>query len=57
MKAQMKHTCDGIIDVECFGGGADTGFVIMATGPVPIAVNCGQSNIILHSQTKESTEE
>ena len=57
MKSQINQFCEGIIGVECFGGGADVGFIFHATVSIPIAVNSEQSNIILHSQTKEDIEE
>lgn len=57
MKSLINQFCEGIIGIECGGGGADAGFVFYATGPIPIAVNSEQSNIILHSQTKEDIEE
>lgn len=57
MKSLINQFCEGIIGIECGGGGADTGFIFHATGPIPIAVNSEQSNIILHSQTKEDIEE
>lgn len=42
---------------ESGGGGASTGFVLIASGKVATAVNCKQGDIILHSQTEESIEE
>ena len=56
MKSQINQFCEGIIGVECFGGGADVGFICHATDPIPIEVNSEQSNIILHPK-KEDIED
>ena len=42
---------------ESGGGGASTGFVLIASGAVATDVNCKQGDIVLHSQTEESMEE